>query len=206
MCGRVYRTDTDDVLRFLRDVFDAHGRQVPKLELKVGEIFPTNELLVLSDTDEGPDAAAMRWGVRVKWTKRPQINAKSETAHEKRTWSRAFRERRCVLPVSGFYEWDGREEKPKPRYRFHLADDPVMLLGGLWLDGRDPGYEGEEPACTILTTRAGEVVEPMHDRQPVIVQREHLDRWLDPGISERGPLEDLMEPLDSRFLVAEPDG
>lgn len=199
MCGRVYRQNTDDVLRFLHDVFDAHGRQVPQLELKVGEIFPTNELLVVRDEDGGPDASTMRWGFQPGWAKRPLINAKSETVHEKSTWSKAFRERRCVLPVSGFYEWDGRTDaKPKPRFRFHLKEDPVMLLGGLWIGG-------EEPACTILTTRAGEVVEPLHDRQPVIVQREHLDRWLDPGISERVPLEDLMEPLDSHFLVAEPD-
>lgn len=58
-------------------------------------------------------------------------------------------------------------------------------------------------AVTILTTQAGEAVAPLHDRQPVIIAPEHLDRWLDPGITEREPLEELLHPVDD--LVVEPD-
>lgn len=204
VCGRVYIT-SGNVIDWLDGLVERERqRRLPELAREEKETFPTEELIALRERENGREALAMRWGVMPQWKgkggSRPMINARAETAPEKRVWSKAFRERRCVLPVSGFYEWDQHAPKPRPRFRIHLATEAVTPIAGLWSDSREWG-----PCCTILTTRAGEAVAPLHHRQPVIVPNEHLERWLDPTITELEPLEDLLQPLGSEQLVVEAD-
>lgn len=203
VCGRVYRPGERDLQRFLEDTFDERVRWDPG-RFPAGEAFPTEELLVLLSDGARMGAEPMRWGITPTWKRdgkagRPLINARAETLTEKPIWSRAFRERRCAVPVAHFYEWQSAAPKPRPRYTVRLRDSPITVLAGLWADD---AASATGRACTIITTTAGEVVRPIHERQPVILPVEHLRRWLDPGITERGPLEDLLRPLGGDSLVA----
>lgn len=209
MCGRVHKADKDALKKFLHDVIDEHGWKMPQTPAFFGDVgdhyepgegFPTHVLPSLRPSVDGVELLGMRWGVRPAWSKRDLINTKQETAAEKPTWSRAFRERRCALPVAGFYEWkDVGQGKKKIRHWIGAPDRSLIVLAGLWTDDAEHG-----PCCSIMTTRAGQVVGKIHDRQPVILPPAQLQRWLDPGIQERGPLEDLLVPLDD--LLAEPGG
>lgn len=199
MCGRVDKPGPDQLKLWLEDTFDEHGWKMPGSPFlgEPGEGFPTHVLPTLRSADGGAELLGMRWGVRPAWSKRDLINAKQETASEKRTWSKAFRERRCAIPVAGFYEWKDVGAPKKVRHWIGAPDRSLIVLAGLWSDDADHG-----PCSTIMTTAAGDVVSDIHNRQPVILSREHLARWLDPGIQERGPLEDLLAPYPR--LVAEP--
>lgn len=202
MCGRVEKPGPDQVKLWLEDTFDEHGWKMPRTPLALegyqpGEGFPTNTLPTLRSAEDDAEVVGMRWEWEVSWKSRNEINARQETAHEKRTWSKAFRERRCAIVVSGFYEWKGPKGSKKVRHWIHLPEHSLMVLAGLWIDQEPHGLR-----CVIVTTSAGDVVAPIHDRQPVILPRQHLPRWLDPGIHERGPLEDLLEPFTG--IVAEP--
>lgn len=199
MCGRVEKPGPDQLQRWLEDTFSEHGWKVPRKPFlgETGEGFPTHTLATLRSADDAAELLGMRWGVRPAWSKRDLINTRQETMTEKSTWSKAFRERRCALPVAGFYEWKDVGAAKKIRNWVGAPNRSLIVLAGLWSEHPEYG-----PCSSIVTTRAGDVVREIHDRQPVILPVDQLPRWLDPGIQDRGPLEDLLEPYAA--LVAEP--
>ena len=100
------------------------------------------------------------------------VNALSETVEEKRTFSKAFRETRCVIPVSGFYEWDSEKRK----LLFTVGDNVVFYLGGFYrVPKTGTGFETES---IIMTTKPNESVAPIHDRMPLIIQKHHIKEWI----------------------------
>lgn len=109
----------------------------------------------------------------------------------------AFKRRRCVVPVSGFYEWQKRGDGPKVPHYITRADGDPMLLAGLW-EAWDQG-EGPLETFTILTTTPNALMRALHDRMPVILERERLDQWLDPG-ADPGAAADLLVPAAEGVL------
>ena len=129
--------------------------------------------------------AKLRWGLVPTWAKdlklgARMINARSETVHEKPAFRSAFRRRRCVIPVNGWFEWR-RENGEKQPYWLRLAGEEVFSLAGLW----ERWEKGGDPVETfaVLTTGATPALSDIHHRQPVIVEDEALDDWLDPETS-----------------------
>ena len=140
----------------------------------------------------------LRWGLIPFWANDPKIgykmiNARAETAHKTPAFRAAFRGRRCLIPASGFYEWDKKGGSRQPYY-IRRADGQPLALAGLW-----EHWEGEEgktviESCTILTTAASEPVARLHDRMPVILEPEDFDLWLDPGEQRVDRLRGMLEP------------
>lgn len=158
------------------------------------------------------------------------INARSEDVGKTRVFREPFAQRRLVVPASGFYEWR-LEAGRKQAYFFRRADGRPMAFAGLWDRWRpraareedagprftasaaareeDAGPRLTAPAavsdevvsCTILTTRAAEVVEPVHDRMPVVLAERDLERWLDPGVEDPEVLRDLLVPREGLEVV-----
>jgi len=131
------------------------------------------------------------------------INARAETAHKTPAFRAAFRGRRCLIPASGFYEWDKKGGSRQP-YNIRRADGKPLALAGLW-----ERWEGEEgktviESCTILTTAASEPVSRLHERMPVILEPEHFELWLDPGEQWVERLRELMEPVTPGVLEMYP--
>ena len=146
------------------------------------------------------------WGLIPPWADDPQIgsrmiNARSETAPEKPSFRRAFRERRCLIPADGFYEWQRTNGAKQPFY-IHMEDGRPFAFAGLW-ESWGRGGEGEIRTCTILTTGANAVVGEIHERMPVILAPDAYDVWLDPS-SERDELTGLLAPYPEDEMEAYP--
>ena len=130
----------------------------------------------------------LKWGLIPSWAKDPKIgfklsNARSETVQEKPSFRSAFKARRCVIPVDGFYEWKLQDGKKKP-YFIHCSDEELLLLAGLWESWRSPTGE-EIETCCVLTTSAVLPIQSIHDRMPVFVKRRDLEEWLGPETNSK---------------------
>ena len=148
--------------------------------------------------------AELTWGLALRSAKpgeRRLINARAETAAERPSFREAFRQRRCLIPATGFYEWEKRPgEKPRP-WLFRLRDGAVFAFAGLW---EPPLERGGRATCLILTTEPNALTEKVHDRMPVILPREAYARWLDPAADDAGALSALLEPFPDAAMAAYP--
>jgi putative SOS response-associated peptidase YedK len=138
-------------------------------------VTPSQDIpIVKQDADGVRELAFARWGLIPPWAKEDisigykLINARAETVSEKPSFRSAFKRRRCVIPVGGFYEWQATYGPRKKPWLFRIADGSPMSLAGLW-EHRD-GSDGQViESCSILTTTANELMVPIHDRMPVIL-------------------------------------
>jgi putative SOS response-associated peptidase YedK len=169
-------------------------------------IAPSQQVPIVRQRPDGTrEALTARWGLIPHWVKdlgsfkASLFNARAESAADKPSFRDAMRRSRCVLPASGFYEWTGGGSTKQP-YHVIRRDGRPMALAGLW----SVWSRGDAPllSCTILTTRPNQVMRPLHDRMPVILAPDELDRWLDPGSDDPERLEDLLGPYDDDALEA----
>lgn len=203
MCGRyTLRVSASEVARqFL--LFD-----LPPLPPRFN-IAPSQPVAAVRMADGRRELAWLRWGLVPSWAKDPAIgnrtiNARCETAAEKPAFRTALRRRRCLVLADGFYEWQpAAKGKKKQPYFFHFRDDRPFGFAGLWESWEGPDHSRLE-TCTLLTTEANAVVRPIHDRMPVIVAPENHALWLDPAVTETGPLLPLLRPFPADEMEAYP--
>jgi putative SOS response-associated peptidase YedK len=148
----------------------------------------------------------LRWGLIPSWADDPQIgsrmiNARAETAPEKPSFRRSFRERRCLIPADGFYEWK-RTSGAKQPYYIHMKEGRPFAFAGLWESWKDDGGP-EIRSCTILTTKPNALAGEIHDRMPVILPTGSYDVWLDPQ-ADRDELYGLLAPYPEDEMEAYP--
>ena len=174
MCCRYYYEDFEIELREL-----LKAEQVVELpDLRLGEasrrdISPSQSGVVIHGAERSGQkdiiaASEMTWGFTNPVKKGLIINARAETAREKVTFADSVAKRRCVIPASGFYEWDPY----KARYRFTSPEGGLLLLAGFYR--REQGV----PRFTILTTEANDSMIKVHDRMPVMISREEIRPWI----------------------------
>ena len=150
-----------------------------------------------------------RWGLINKWSKdrkwaARQINARVETVEEKPAFKESFVARRCVVPISGFYEWSGGKRSRHPYFlRSAEGEDKVLQLAGLWSSWMAPETGEPEQTFTVLTTVANETVSALHERMPVLLDGQGVRDWLNPESSE-GLLRELMRPAAEGVLTSYP--
>jgi putative SOS response-associated peptidase YedK len=201
MCGR-YTLATP--ARRLAEQFGIAGSSV---ELPPSHnVAPTQGVAAVVEEGGQRRLEVLRWGLIPPWADDPQIgsrmiNARSETAPGKPSFRRAFRERRCLIPADGFYEWR-RTNGAKQPYFIHMEAGGPFAFAGLW-ESWSKGGEGEVRTCTILTTEANTLVGEIHDRMPVILAADAYDVWLDPA-SERDELTALLAPYPEDGMEAYP--
>lgn len=153
------------------------------------------------------EAVDLQWGLVPFWSKDASggarlANARAEGIATKPSFREAFRKRRCLVPASGFYEWQtvGRQKFP---WFFQQRDEAPLLLAGLWEHWRGPAGEVLE-TCSLITTTPNEVVAPLHDRMPVILQHAAVETWLDPSVNAASVLEPLLAPLPGELMKSTP--
>ncbi len=122
----------------------------------------------------------------------------SETIAKAPTWREPFKKRRCLVPVSGFYEWQKEGKPPEQPYAFKLASAGTFALAGLWDAWKDKDGHWLE-SFAIVTTEANELMSRIHPRMPVILHARDYDRWLDREETERLPF-DLLRPFESEEM------
>ena len=133
-------------------------------------------------------------------TKLSTINARSESVFETRLYRDLVVRKRCIVPLSGFYEWK-RTEKTKQPFKIHLCNEPIMSVAGIW-DTWHPGLPDERHSFSILTTSANDLMMKIHNRMPVILGRDSEEVWLDPDVADREHLEKLLKPCPVSWLTA----
>ena len=147
-------------------------------------VAPTSTVPVVRLDEGGRVLDGFRWGVVAFWAKDIKeglraVNARSETAASKPTFRDAFKRRRCLIPVSGYYEWQKTLTGKQP-FNIHLPEYAPFAFAGLWSEWNGP--EGPVRSCTILTTEPNGQLAGIHNRMPVILLRHSESVWLDPTL------------------------
>jgi putative SOS response-associated peptidase YedK len=198
MCGRY---DNLIVREAYRSLFKAkrlpQSNYPPRYNIAPTDLIP----IVRIDPRDGERELVMtRWGLGPFWMKKmpkvAHINAKAETVHEK--FRAAFEKRRCLIPATGFFEWQKRADGKQP-YRYRRKDLEPFAFAGLWEFTKLAGEDLLSAA--IIVGEANPLVAQVHDRMPVMLMPEDYDRWLDPAT----PVEELramLKPYDANLLEA----
>jgi putative SOS response-associated peptidase YedK len=202
MCGRFRIAKKKEILEEAFEVDDAadDGDWAPRYN-----VAPGQEIAVVRQDATNPVRllSRMRWGLIPSWAKDPgagfkMINARSETAADMPAFREPLRSRRCLIPADGFYEWK-REGKEKLPFCFTLVDEAVFAFAGLWDEWKGP--QGQMIAtCSILTTTPNRLLQDIHDRMPVMLERDAYDVWLDPGFRRVEELQPLLKPYPAEAM------
>lgn len=200
MCGRYVIEDVQELserLTNVRLVFDFERAFEP-----TWNAAPSQRLPVMVAEDDHWAVRLMQWGLIPAWAKPDQkapvspINARSETVAEKPMFRSLIRNTRCVVPASGFYEWQRQEGAKQPFY-IHRTDGEPMYFAGVWSElPAGMGHEDAAGSYAILTTEANERMSAVHDRMPVILDPDDVEAWLDREETNPVVLEHLMDAAD----------
>jgi putative SOS response-associated peptidase YedK len=167
MCGR-YTLFTDKELKEIDDIIQQLANDANRGKMKTGEIFPTDVVPVLTPDKDKAVPHLFSWGFPSFHGKRVIINARSETIHEKPMFRASVEKRRCVIPSTGFYEWDCDKKK----FLYNAPDSPLLYMAGIYNQ-----FEGEN-RFVILTTDSNSSVKDVHERMPLVLTKKQMQEWL----------------------------
>jgi putative SOS response-associated peptidase YedK len=201
MCGRFTLTATPEALHQTFPLFEGIDWQ-PQYNIAPSQ----NVLAVRLQPETGdPEAVRLRWGLIPSWADDIKIgyrmiNARAETVRDKPSFRAAYKHRHCLVIADGFIEWQQTGGKTKQPYHIRLKDARPFAFAGLW----DHWHREEQviESCTILTTAANATVRPVHDRMPLILDRQDHDLWLNAASAKAGNVLDALHPLSAEALTA----
>jgi putative SOS response-associated peptidase YedK len=201
MCGRFTQASDGEVIARLFELASS-----PKLAPRYN-IAPTQDVAVVRAADGVRRLSMLHWGLIPSWAKDAGmgarlINARAETLSEKPAFRSAFCARRCLVVADGFYEWQKLGARKQP-HLIRFRDGRPFGFAGLWERWRGAGGEGIE-SCTIITTEANDLLAPIHDRMPVILDSGDYGLWLDPAVTDTNRVTNLLRPSDSSRMEAYP--
>lgn len=202
MCGRYSLTTPPEAMARLFRI----TAPLPNLPPRYN-IAPTQDAPVVRPLVEGPMGRALamlRWGLVPHWSVAPDsrysmFNARAETVAEKRAFRQAFRQRRCLVPADGFYEWRKEGGRKQP-YHIRLKGGGLFAFAGLWEYWR--GAETIIESFAIIVTDANALLRPIHERMPVILHGADHDAWLDAGSTGPEDAKALLRPFPADEMEA----
>ena len=169
-------------------------------------IAPQQEHFIVTAEHERRRVTAAKWGLVTNpdqhGRRRYLINAKAETVESRPTFAEAFANRRCVIPASGFYEWNGPSYARQP-FWIHRRDGDLLFFAGLYQD-EENNDAGAQSAFTILTCAANSTLAAIHDRMPVILSDRDADDWISPSARKPSSLKRLLEQTGGDVLLVHP--
>ncbi len=183
MCARF---DSPKVIRFLTQRFGLNT--IPPQANDGKERRPTDEVLAITGSSS---TNVLRWGFEVDWSKKPIINARSETLFEKTTFQ-PTRNQRCLIPASAWYEWR-KDGSNKIKTRISLMDEEGVALAAI--------HDGER--FCILTCAPHPQIAHIHSRMPVMISPDNDSQWLDSAVQTDALQHLLDSPKDAAFAIAE---
>jgi len=208
MCGRVVAARPRDLLAAELGVDDVVAADLGRR----WNVAPTDLLYAVAGVRDG-DAlhrrlGTMTWGLVPSWAKDPAsgprpINARVESLVDRPHFAGALANRRCLVPVDGFYEWGPGAGGTRRPHFLAPADGSVLAIAGVW--DRWSGDDAEPVvSCAVVTTEANDDVAPLHDRMPACLERGDWDEWLDPANRDEAALLDLLRSPPSGRLASRP--
>lgn len=200
MCGRY-------VVRFSKSAFEeTFNVQPPLFDVTSYNLAPMQQGAMIWAPEGEREVAQARWSLLPRWVKDPldfkasMFNARAESLLEKASFKRPLQRQRCLVPASGFYEWKKVGSSKQPYY-IHARDESPLAFAGLWEHWAKEGRE--VLSFTIITTTPNGLMSSLHDRMPVILERDAFSDWLDPEI-DGAQLLHLLRPLEDGKLEAHP--
>jgi putative SOS response-associated peptidase YedK len=199
MCGRYTVTSAPEAIRALFG-YSEQPNFPPRYN-----VAPTQPIAIVRLIDGKRQFALVRWGLLPSWVKDPKnftllINARGESVAEKPAFRAAMKRRRCLIPADGFYEWKATGARKQPHYVRAKSGEP-LAFAGLWETWTGPNGEELETAA-IVTTRANQMLESLHERMPVIVPPNAFDLWLDCANVDAETATALIAPAPEALLEA----
>lgn len=198
MCGRYVIAGTTE----LSERFQL--RSLPESWLPTWNAAPSQWLPTVIEDESGErQGRLMQWGLLPRWRREGQrsvapINARAETLLEKPMFKGLVAHHRCLVPISGFYEWQETGGRKQPFY-VSAKDGEIWALAGLY-DERE-NADGEQTASfTVVTTAANALLKPLHERMPVILARDAEAEWLDPEVTDPLQVERLLQPYPAEEI------
>jgi putative SOS response-associated peptidase YedK len=197
MCGRYVLDDPQQIFHHYSTTNTLDLQ--PNFNVTPGQSMP----VIIQDSTGHNQARLMRWGLIPYWAKDPRIgyrliNARCETVTSKPSFSDRIHHHRCLVPATGFYEWD-QHHTPKTPHYFHLPEHPLYSFAGLYASW--PDSVGKPLfSFTILTMPANDQVLPIHHRMPAILQSHYESLWLNPHTDISASLSELLQPYPSTTL------
>jgi putative SOS response-associated peptidase YedK len=208
MCGRfTQQRPTSE----LAEIFDAQPADEAVGAEKDAHynVAPTEQVRVVVEpkVDAPRVVASYRWGLVPGWAKDARIgnrliNARADSLATSNAFRRSFEGRRCIVPADAFYEWLRQEGRPNLPFLVRRRDGEPMALAGLWATWHDDVNDAWLRSFTIVTTAANDLMARIHDRMPVVLEREDWARWLDPEVHDRRALQKLLRPAPEGILEA----
>jgi len=191
MCGRFSVPDTELLMK------DFHLLAIPQSKARYN-VAPSQNVLCITAPQK---AHLLEWGFLPSWAKdakklTAQINARSETLLEKPFYKSSYLKRRCLIPISGFYEWKLVGAKKTPHY-IKMKEQESFALAGIWSEVESL----KKQSFAILTTEPNELMNSIHNRMPVIISAQFYDFWLNPE-SPIADVQNLLQPFDSNKMKA----
>jgi putative SOS response-associated peptidase YedK len=200
MCGRYTIVITiDELMRHYMIEVPTNRYHTPRYNVAPGQMV----MAVISDGEKNR-LGELKWGLIPSWAKDEKvgykmINARAETVTEKPAYRNSFKQRRCLIPADGFYEWRKSDKQP---FRITLKGEPIFSMAGLYDTWLAP--DGTKiSSCTIITTDPNEWMGGIHDRMPMILSREDEQRWLDQNETAED-LKKMLKPFPVRDMIAYP--
>lgn len=216
MCGRYATTLTATSLNaeFEIDLANSFIEIEPDYPAPDYNVAPTKMAPIVvqrvpADADPYRELMLARWGLIPSWAKDPSIgsrmiNARAETVAEKPSFKKAFGKRRALVPADGYYEWYAGQGASKQPFYITSKDRSVMAMAGLYEFWKDPETQEWVISYTILTTTAEDSLGHLHDRMPLIVEKDSYTQWLDPAPQSPDELLSLLVPAAPGRLDAFP--
>jgi putative SOS response-associated peptidase YedK len=193
MCGRFVSTTTPQQVadEFHVERVDVEEHRPDFNVAPRSQVYGIRDRLRDGEDDPTRVLSLLRWGLVPSWAKDvslgdKMINARGETVADKPAYRKAFAKKRCIIPVDGFYEWQKRGGKNKQPMFIRRRDGGTLAFAGLWEAWRNQDVSDDDApeawirSCAIVTTKANELIAPVHNRMPVMLPEEAWDRWLDP--------------------------
>ena len=203
MCGRFSLTDIDSIFSRFGVII---SKDINKKITPHYNIAPTQKIPVIyKDKNQENRIEFMRWGLVPYWAKDPKIghkmiNARAETLAQKPSFKHLLKSKRCLVPSSGFYEWK-RIDKRKVPYYIGIKNSKIFSFAGLYDNWKD-SVGNELKTFTIITTNSNNTLKPIHNRMPVILEREFEEDWLDVKTHDFDSLKQMLKPYPDDKMIA----
>jgi putative SOS response-associated peptidase YedK len=194
MCGRFVQISPYNIIKETFNIGTMPFEAIPNYNAA-----PTQKILTVVKYDSGNELEKLNWGLVPFWAKdisfgSRMINARVETVSNKPSFRDAFKNRRCLIPADGFYEWKGEKGNKQPFFITTNSREP-FVFAGLWETWTDKESDEESvyKSCTIITTEASGSIRKIHNRMPIILMPEFYDKWLNPEVQDPKELRVILQ-------------
>jgi putative SOS response-associated peptidase YedK len=182
MCGRfTYKLTWEELVRLYRLTLD----QPPRNTQPRYNVCPTDPIDTIVGRDGQRELVSMRWGLVPRWwsktikdVKMATFNARAETVETKPFFRDAFKRTRCLIPVSGYFEWQDTTSGKQPWYFIARDGSPALTVAGLWDEWKNRETGERLKSCTMIITEPNDFVAEVHDRMPVLLTEKQFEPWL----------------------------